>query len=49
MNQRTAYIEKMELQLDKLKKKVASLETSAQEAKDEAIVFPTKNGQPITG
>jgi predicted nucleic acid-binding Zn-ribbon protein len=36
MNQRTAYIEKMELQLDKLNKKMVGLETSAQEAKEEA-------------
>jgi ribosome recycling factor len=36
MNQRTAYIEKMELQLDKLNKKMTALETSAQEAKEEA-------------
>jgi 3-dehydroquinate dehydratase len=36
MNQRTAYIEKMELQLDKLNKKMVDLETSAQEAKEEA-------------
>jgi hypothetical protein len=39
----------MELQLDKLKKKMVILETSAQEAKDEATIFPTRNGQPITG
>lgn len=36
MTQRTDYIEKMELQLDKLNKKMSGLETSAQEAKEEA-------------
>lgn len=36
MQKRTEYIEKMELQLDKLNKKMAGLETSAQEAKEEA-------------
>ena len=36
MTQRTAYIEKMELQLDKLNKKMSGLEASAQEAKEEA-------------
>jgi len=36
MQKRTDYIEKMELQLDKLNKKMAGLETSAQEAKEEA-------------
>ena len=36
MTQRTAYIEKMELQLDKLNKKMSGLETTAQEAKEEA-------------
>lgn len=37
MTQRTAYIEKMELQLDKLNKKMSGLETTAQEAKEEAL------------
>lgn len=36
MSQRAAYIEKMELQIDKLNKKMLGLETSAQEAKEEA-------------
>ncbi len=36
MTQRTAYIEKMELQLDKLNKKMRGLEATAQEAKEEA-------------
>lgn len=36
MSKRAEYIEKMELQLDKLNKKMLGLETSAQEAKDEA-------------
>ena len=36
MSQRAAYIEKMELQLDKLNKKMTGLETTAQEAKEEA-------------
>lgn len=36
MTQRTAYIEKMELQLDKLNKKMEGLETTAREAKEEA-------------
>ena len=36
MTQRTAYIEKMELQLDKLNKKMSGLEATAQEAKEEA-------------
>jgi len=36
MTKRAEYIEKMELQLDKLNKKMSSLETSAQEAKEEA-------------
>jgi chromosome segregation ATPase len=36
MTQRAAYIEKMELQLDKLNKKMSSLEATAQEAKEEA-------------
>ena len=36
MTQRTAYIEKMELQLDKLNKKMSELEATAQEAKEEA-------------
>lgn len=36
MTQRNAYIEKMELQLDKLNKKMSGLEASAQEAKEEA-------------
>ena len=36
MSQRTAYIEKMELQIDKLNKKMLGLETTAQEAKEEA-------------
>jgi predicted nucleic acid-binding Zn-ribbon protein len=36
MNQRTAYIEKMEIQLDKLNKKMIEVETSAKEAKEEA-------------
>jgi len=36
MTQRTEYIEKMELQLDKLNKKMSGLETTAQEAKEEA-------------
>lgn len=36
MSQRAAYIEKMELQLDKLNKKMAGLEATAQEAKEEA-------------
>lgn len=36
MTQRTAYIEKMELQLDKLNKKMLGLEATAQEAKEEA-------------
>lgn len=36
MTQRTAYIEKMELQLDKLNKKMSGLEATAQEAKEVA-------------
>jgi predicted nucleic acid-binding Zn-ribbon protein len=36
MAQRAEYIEKMELQLDKLNKKMEGLETTAQEAKEEA-------------
>jgi hypothetical protein len=36
MSQRAAYIEKMELQIDKLNKKMLGLETTAQEAKEEA-------------
>jgi chromosome segregation ATPase len=36
MTQRTEYIEKMELQLDKLNKKMSGLEAAAQEAKEEA-------------
>jgi len=36
MTQRTAYIEKMELQLDELNKKMAGLATSAKEAKEDA-------------
>ena len=36
MTKRAEYIAKMELQLDKLNKKMSSLETSAQEAKEEA-------------
>lgn len=36
MTQRAEYIEKMELQLDKLNKKMSGLETTAQEAKEEA-------------
>jgi predicted nucleic acid-binding Zn-ribbon protein len=36
MTQRVDYIEKMELQLEKLNKKMAGLEASAQEAKEEA-------------
>jgi hypothetical protein len=36
MTQRAAYIEKMELQLDKLNKKMSELEATAQEAKEEA-------------
>lgn len=36
MTQRTAYIEKMELQLDKLNKKMSGLEATAQEAKEAA-------------
>jgi len=36
MTQRTAYIEKMELQLDKLNKKMRGLEATAQDAKEEA-------------
>ena len=36
MTQRTAYIEKMELQLEKLNKKMSGLEATAQEAKEEA-------------
>ncbi|HOE41158.1 MAG TPA: hypothetical protein PLB25_05965 [Rhodoferax sp.] len=37
MTQRTEYIEKMKLQLDKLNKKMSDLEASAQEAKEEAL------------
>ena len=37
MTQRTEYIEKMKLQLDKLNKKMSGLEASAQEAKEEAL------------
>lgn len=36
MSQRAAYIEKMELQLDKLNKKMTGLEATAQDAKEEA-------------
>ena len=36
MEKRATYIEKMELQLDKLNKKMLELETSAQEAKEDA-------------
>ncbi len=36
MTKRAEYIEKMETQLDKLNKKMLGLETSAQEAKEEA-------------
>jgi hypothetical protein len=36
MTERTAFIEKMELQLDKLNKKMIDLEATAQEAKEEA-------------
>ena len=36
MTQRTAYIEKMELQLEKLNTKMEELETDAKEAKEEA-------------
>lgn len=36
MAQRAAYIEKMELQLEKLNKKMEGLETDAKEAKEEA-------------
>ena len=36
MSQRAAYIEKMELQIDKLNKKMLGLETTAQEEKEEA-------------
>lgn len=36
MSKRAEYIEKMETQLDKLNKKMLGLETSAQEAKEEA-------------
>jgi hypothetical protein len=36
MSKRAEYIEKMELQLDKLNKKMLGLEVSAQEAKEEA-------------
>lgn len=36
MTQRAVYIEKMELQLDKLNKKMEGLETTAREAKEEA-------------
>lgn len=36
MSQRAAYIEKMEIQIDKLDKKMLGLEASAQEAKEDA-------------
>lgn len=36
MSERAQYIEKMELQLEKLNKKMLGLETTAQEAKEEA-------------
>ena len=36
MSQRADYIEKMEVQLDKLNKKMTGLEASAQEAKEDA-------------
>ena len=36
MAQRAAYIEKMELQLEKLNEKMEGLETDAKEAKEEA-------------
>lgn len=36
MSQRAAYIAKMELQIDKLNKKMLGLETTAQEAKEES-------------
>jgi len=36
MSQRAAYIEKMEIQIEKLNKKMLGLETSAQEAKEDA-------------
>lgn len=36
MTQRAAYIDKMELQLEKLNKKMEGLETDAKEAKEEA-------------
>jgi hypothetical protein len=36
MTQQTAYIEQMELRLEKLKEKMSGLEATAQEAKEEA-------------